>query len=263
LAQDYVAERLADEARQAVDEHVSQCAVCLDRVRSLFQLRDQFDEVWAGWSAAEHRRLHQQWQLAEALAEARSAAPSIFRRVHQQLAQWLESAAAGLSLAVLLDQTRRVACLAAAQLPAACRFTLHPAREGVGAGEELARLEELRQQGSALLAQHRSQDALARLVSAQGIDVRAVQGAISELSHEGTPLFQVVADGACGRVSVRHRLTQEGVLPAFALLVPLGPGEHARVAGFEPGEGPTQWIAEFRDVADGTYQLWFGPLAVP
>jgi len=129
--------------------------------------------------------------------------------------------------------------------------------------EDLARLEEFRQQGSALLAQHRPLEALQTLTAAQGMDVRAVQGAISELSREGTPVFQAVADGVRGRIAIKHRSAADGQHPAFVLLVPLDSQVRARAALLVRGEGDSDWIAEFDGVADGAYQLLFGPMTVP
>jgi hypothetical protein len=218
--------------------------------------------VWASWSAAEHGRVYRQWRLVSAVTESLTVAPSLLRRAGQRLFQWLEESAADVLVGVhlLVDHSRKISCLAAAQMPPGFGSESCPVRPGVGSAEQLAALNDRMREGSSLLARLRTQEAVGALLAAQRIDLCAVQSSVLDVFRGGQPLFRVVADSFRGQASIKQCGAEGGQVAAFALLLPLESAGQALTAAFQRLEGEEIWIAEFNNVQDGAYWLVIGPM---
>ncbi|MBU0753711.1 MAG: hypothetical protein KJ645_01135 [Planctomycetes bacterium] len=255
----YLSDESGEDEQMEMDAHMANCSRCRDRVRAMAYLRENFDSLWNTWTASEHGRVHHQLQLAAALEEVVQSSSSLAphaMRWRKQLGTALEVA-----IKVIVDQTKRVATMAQDMLLPGQGFELRTAAPGVGSAEELTRVSDHLNKGSRLLSQDRPDEAVSELLKAAGIDARSPQAAVSDIYHEGTWVFQVVADSRRARISVKYMPREGEITPVFALLLSQDPGTAARYSAFEAVEGEDYLLAEFEELPDGPYRIEIASLS--
>lgn len=240
-----------------IDTHLAECSACVERVCALRYLQEDFAELWDSWTAAEHGRLHRQWEFAKALGEIAAARPPLRSRIRE----WLDAlkAEAEVGLKVLLDRSHEVASLAQGILPSSYEFKLCPAYTGVGSPEKQKALEDHLTKSSMLLAGNREAEAIEELLAAVKIDPRCPQAATSEVFCQGRRILQTAVDSRRRTVWIKFWPPEGQSPPALAVLLPLGREGKALVAEFEPVEEDASVLAEFRDIPDGQHALRIGP----
>jgi len=254
---DYVAGRASDEQELEVDAHMAECAACLERVGALCCLRENFDEHWRSWTAAEHGRAHRQGQLAAALARVVSAQPMLAAGVGQWLAQSRRTD--DVMVEVLVDASRRVALAGAGALPADYAFEPRPALMGVAAAEEQAQVEGHLRKGGELLSERRTEEALDEALRAAAIDARAPQTAVSEVRREDRRVLGVTVNSRRETVSVKYWPSSGEPTPALVLLLPRGADAEPLASGFEAVADAEYLLAELNNVPSGPHTLRIGP----
>lgn len=253
----YAVEDVTDAEQLRVDTHLAECDACVERIRALRYLQENFTPLWESWTAAEHGRLHRRWQWLGVLQQLAGQSPSLAGR----LRQWAEALREGaeITFKLLIDQSRRIASVACGVLPGECESALCPAYRGVGSPEEQKQLEAHLQKSSDCLAEDRTDEAVAELLEAVKIDARRPQSATLEVSRQGRRLLQTAVDGRSGRVWIRYWPAEPRLAPALAVLIPRGREAVPLAAEFKAVPEDTYLLAEFENVPDGPYALRIGP----
>ena len=57
LMRRYITGSATESERFEADCHLAGCDRCVERLRAMAYLRQNFDTIWGGWSEAEHQRL--------------------------------------------------------------------------------------------------------------------------------------------------------------------------------------------------------------
>ncbi|MHC4464279.1 MAG: hypothetical protein ACYS30_23055 [Planctomycetota bacterium] len=253
LALRYIAENLSEDEMQDLDLHIADCPQCLDRIRTLRYIAENFDTLLESWTAEEHGRVYQQWRLVKAFEEAAEASPSLAERIRNWLAQKAGTIEIGVS--IVLDRASKVATAAAASLPEGYGFSLRPAFEGVGSPADVEQLKARLQRGSELLADGKPKEAIKVLLEASRIDALSPQAAVTEIRHGNRLALQLTVNGRQGRIWVKARIDPQLAVPQMALLIPTSPHASASIAEFKPVQGEQVLVAEFIDVGDGPYTI--------
>ena len=224
-------------AQIAFDEHISECAACRERMRSLLRLHGGFEQEWDAWSARAH---------GEASHPERAAVPV--------------TRAAGVSafpaIRILTDCARRLATVAAQMLPAGFQFSIEPAFHGVGSPQ--GDTEALLQSASKHLAQGRADAAAGALEEAGARDARSAQAAFAKLVTAEGAVAAVALDSRRASVSVKLWLARNARPPAFAILIPDTKAAAPVFAEYRAVEGEDYLLAEFSEIHSGISLLVLG-----
>jgi len=250
---EYVAAAVSAEEHCRVDEHVAECDECLQRLRALFYLRDDFASVWASWTLREHGRLRRQVKLALALETVAESAPDFAEQARSWLGSIARSAVRAVN--VLLDRAGETAGIGPGMLPDGYVFRLQPAVLGVGAPETEAGRRLLRT--SELLAGGRINEAARELDEARKVDARLVQAAGSQITRQGKRQAQIVVDARRGYAALRYWPEEGEAIHGFVLLLPDTEPQRYLAAGLQSVEGEDFLVAEFRNVPAGGWEVYW------
>jgi len=247
----YVNGLASDMEQYRIEDHLSRCDACFDRIRTLLYLRENFDSLWDSWTVSEMNFLFREKRLLQTL---KAVTDSGLPQAAEKARKWLNELKEGtlVTLGILVDRSERLASAAASVLPSGYQFALQ-ASGGVGAAEDLRRLEAHQQRGSDLLSSDETEAAREELRQAAKISPRRAQAVISEVYAEGTKKMEVIADSQRGVISVKFWAFGEEPLPELVLLL-RGEGEPPLISEFEGVEGESYFLAEFHDVPSDRFE---------
>lgn len=254
----YISEDANDETLLDVDTHVARCPSCAERIRTLRGLQEDFDSLFDSWTAIEHGRVYQRWCLLKAVREAAKAAPPMAERLFQ-LFECLKTGMV-LCIKVLVDRSRKLACLAREEGSADCVLRLCPSYAGVGSPEAQAELDAHLKESCELLSLGRVAEATEVLLQAEKIDARSTQATTSTVYRDEQLVAEAAVDSRRGRISVILWPGQRKVR-AQAILLPVKAPAEAIATVFERVQGQPYLLAEFEDVCHEVYHLWIACLS--
>ncbi|MFA5251544.1 MAG: hypothetical protein WC454_03035 [Phycisphaerae bacterium] len=241
-----------------MDIHLVDCLQCRERIRTLIFIREHFDTLWDSWTAAEHGRIYQQWQLAQALTKVAENVPSLAGQIQQWLGHLKEDVHIGAK--VLLDRSKKISSIASVVLPAGFEPILRPAFMGIGSPQQQVQLEEHLKKGSELLSQDKADEAVSELLEAVKIDGRIPQTSTLEITHDEGRRFQIQVNSRSKTVLLMFwPAVGEGKRSKLAVLMPQEAGGKVLTSQFEHVEGAEYLLAEFKDVSDGVFSLYIEP----
>lgn len=250
----YVNNTLDGNESEAIEIHAAECDACCLRIRAAFYVSEHFEDIFATWSAASHRRAVEELGLFERLISGHESActPAGSGRaeVLEGFREFVE-----VKVRILLGLAARVAMVAAELLPPQCSFQLAPLFEGVGSHEHQEQISACVKESSVWLSKGQEQSALQALEPARLLNARLIQAVTSEILREGRKELEISADSRRNEVVVKYYPRRNVNTPRFAVLVPLTPGERHRVAVFRAAFGTDYLLACFRDVKAGQCEL--------
>ena len=245
----YVSGSVSEDTQMAVDAHLAECGVCLSRMRALHYLRSNFDSLWDSWTAEEHGRICHRWQMAVALKHLSESSPSLTGRLGTWLAR--QEQRIGTAITILVDTTKKLATVAASELPDGQVFAPRPA---LGVGDVSSERDRLAK-ASSLLGDGHAEDALEELSAVAETDVRLPSAVGWEVRVEGERKAEVTVLSRRGRVFVKVWPHAGTAGPELAVLLPKGMPEAVSAAEFESVESAEYLLAEFKDVESGQFEV--------
>lgn len=254
LLMDYVADTISDGGRLRVDEHLSECSMCVTHIRALWTLRDNFDSIWTTASAEQHNNLQLQMSIARAAEIAEQSRDP-------KIKAWIKSLERGAKIGIklLMDRGKQVTGIAAGALPGSFEFEHRPRVAGVGSPGAEARVDEQILQASHHLAHDNAELAMQNLVEASLINSYATQSVNSIIYRLGKKYAEIVADSKRGSLTVKHWPIDLGANAEFVLLIPRDVTTAPRLATLKAVAGEDYVVAIFDEIGDGANDVIIGP----
>lgn len=249
----YVSGLCPDDSVFEMDAHIAKCEECLERIRALLFLKNNFDGFFGAWGAEDYikacRRLKHVQRLI-GLSESASAMAGRIRAACESIA-----GGGGIAVKALISHSKKIASLFADRETDGYSYRLIPAFSGVGTPES-ASLQEKIDQGSQMLLRGDLAEAEKILCEVSAKNGRCIQSGIMEVFDGSERVVRVVADSRKRSALVMYWGKRGKPAPECACLMPDEDGDPI-LAEFLPVEGADYMLAEFRDIPDGTYDIIF------
>ncbi len=248
----YVAGEATEEEAFAVDSAMAQDPELFDRVRSLFDLKDHFEEVWASFSLASREPDHVRAQVVEAAVKLAQANPALADRLRRCATE--AGAVCTGSFRLFVDRTRQWGGIAATQLAQGLTPRIQFGFCGVGSADQA--LQRHIEQGSAALVKGNLTEVTRALEAAAGIQPSEVEKAGLKIEQNGQVVLELSLNSLRGTLDVKF-WPRTGVLePTQAILISDSGCDLPIVANFEAAEGDLALIAEFLAVPSTSSHLF-------
>jgi len=249
----YVAGKATEDEVLLVDQAMTGDRLFFVHLRSLLYLRDHFDEVWNSVSSDAVGLGSGDAAAGAARTAAADGSPVIPGR-SREVSRQTGSKVLG-SFRLLMDQTRKLACVAAESLAPGLSSRLQLGFSGIGSPDRTLGLH--LERGMELLARGEIATARSELVVVGTLDAREAQNACLKAERAGKTVLEVHANAVRGTVEVKFWPAPGQAVPTAAILVPDVDPERAVSAPLEPAEGEDAWLAEFICAPNGSSRLSF------
>lgn len=250
---DYLFEEGPTDQLDCYSAHLDVCLECRSRWFELCQQsRDVEDQINSATSE-QFGRVVRELQKTPAIVQGLACVAGdakVPRPVAEAARHTITEIREGLALVVrgLLDSGRRLAALAALQVPQGIQFEPHFAAAGIGSSET-----DVTAAGISL-AQNDVENALETLTKISTRDSRIVESAEAQIKSEDLSRKIVLVSGR-RQVILTWPVESKVEAPAAAVLVPLGSPRSPLVARFEQMEDEPLAVAQFDDVPEGVCDI--------
>lgn len=254
----YISEDCNESQQILVEEHVSSCDSCLNKLRAHLYVKSHASSLMESWSAEEHGKAFRQLAIAQALRRAAEKDKTLTQRT----VKWLMSAGAniGESARLLIDQAKNIGLSAAQSFTPGMNVSLRPVLQGI-ASPEIEEACQRIESGSKLLADGRGEEATQFVAQAIKVDARVGQSSILEWRQaDGILKHRLVIDSKKRKASLMRLSSSPRDIGSLAVLLPEDDMTNIIISKFEKLECADYLLAEFSYLPDGQYSLLIEPV---
>ncbi len=238
----YAADSISVSERIQMESHMAECEQCLDRIRNVLILKENFENVWNSWTAYDHGRVLIQLKILRNLKKLETLQPSYAEKIKNWLRNLRKETE--IALNIFIDGIQRKALIAGRFLPSNHHFQLRPLLTGIGSPLDQTAVEERMEQGSDYLSKGLWSKAEQEIDELKKINARAAHAAVSEIYDENGKKMEAALDGRRNRLSVKLWTGRESSVPKYLMLIPAEESYQPLMVEFEYIEDESFFLAE-------------------
>jgi hypothetical protein len=256
---EYLLDTQPEELQLVSEDHLEHCSDCRDRLTAVRPLIAEIHSALQAFSPAAYGqvvRAVRDARLAGALRALAAGPQSAVQRIRDGLGNLGRSVTHVplLALNVLVDHTRRLANLAAVELPDDYKALPLPAAAGVGSSRSQT-IEEAVASSRRALAAENSQQAAHGLLEASQLRPDSVAAATQRIRINNLDAAWVTVDSQRRRLEIRVAPSMMPCRLPIAVLVPHQAGKPALATAFQADEEGEGLVGSIQEIPDGTFAM--------
>lgn len=253
----YVRHKLTADKDMVTEEHLADCDICAERVRSARRFKAAWRLLETEKQPSALRAIKLQARLLKALNSVDQGA-----KEHPAARRWLENVSSRIaSLWVLMRREIRIAAAVPLSISAPMSHRRVYVFDGIAEDEKTQGLRALLGEGQELLAKGEIPEATRCLEEAAEIDARATDTAVSVICRGTRTIAQLEISAQSATVNVFCYPDESGAYPSLVALISDDKTMDVQLSLPRRVSGSEYRVAGFSNIPDGSYVVELGPPA--